>query len=85
MIRFALAVALSSALAAPSSVSGDSDFLLIAEADDAESLLAALMATAAAGAITDVTSARAWTGAEFKAVAAKASKAAAAYRPPGKR
>jgi uncharacterized protein with GYD domain len=64
---------------------GESDFLLVAEADDAESLLAALMATAAAGMISHVTTARAWTGAEFKSVATKASKAATAYRPPGKR
>ena len=64
---------------------GESDFLLVAEADDAESLLAALMAAAAAGTISDVTTARAWTGAEFMAVATKASKAATAYRPPGKR
>src|ERR1700730_13217705 len=55
---------------------GESDFLLIAEAEDAESLLAALMAAAGAGTISDVTTARAWTGAEFMPVAAKASKAA---------
>ncbi len=61
---------------------GESDFLLIAEADDAESLLAALMATAAAGTISDVTTARAWTGAEFKSVAAKASKAASRRKLP---
>ena len=64
---------------------GDSDFLLISEANDAESIIAALMAAAAAGTISDVTTARAWTGAEFKAIAAKASKAASAYRGPGKR
>ena len=63
---------------------GDSDFLLISEANDAESIIAALMAAAAAGTISDVTTARAWTGAEFKAVADKASKAASAYRVPGK-
>ena len=63
---------------------GDSDFLLISEAKDAESIIAALMAAAAAGTISDVTTARAWTGAEFKAVADKASKAASAYRVPGK-
>ena len=63
---------------------GDSDFLLISEANDAESIIAALMAAAAAGTISDVTTARAWTGAEFKAVAEKASKAASAYRTPGK-
>jgi uncharacterized protein with GYD domain len=64
---------------------GDSDFLLISEANDAESIIAALMAAAAAGTISDVTTARAWTGAEFKAIADKASKAASAYRGPGKR
>jgi uncharacterized protein with GYD domain len=63
---------------------GDSDFLLISEANDAESIIAALMAAAAAGTISDVTTARAWTGAEFKAIADKASKAASAYRVPGK-
>jgi uncharacterized protein with GYD domain len=64
---------------------GESDFLLIAEADEPEALIAALLATAAAGTISDVTTARAWTGKEFKAVAEKASKAAKAYKPPGKR
>ena len=63
---------------------GDSDFLLISEANDAESIIAALMVAAAAGTISDVTTARAWTGAEFKAIADKASKAASAYRLPGK-
>ena len=58
---------------------GDSDFLLVSEANDAESIIAALMAAAAAGTISDVTTARAWNGAEFKAIADKASKAASAY------
>jgi len=64
---------------------GDSDFLLISEAEDAEALIAGLLATAAAGTISDLTTQRAWTGKEFKAVAEKASKAAKAYKPPGKR
>ena len=64
---------------------GDSDFLLISEANDAESIIAALMAASAAGSISDVTTARAWTGAEFKAIADKASKAASAYRGHGMR
>ena len=63
---------------------GDSDILLISEANDAESLIAGLLAAAAAGTISDVSTARAWTGAEFKAVAEKASKAAKAYSAPGK-
>jgi uncharacterized protein with GYD domain len=64
---------------------GDTDFLLISEAGDAETLIAALMAAVAAGTISDVTSARAWTGAEFKTIAEKGSKAAKAYRAPGKK
>ena len=64
---------------------GDTDFLLVAEANDAESIIAALLATAATGMISNVTTSRAWTGAEFKAVADKASKVASSYRPPGKR
>jgi uncharacterized protein with GYD domain len=63
---------------------GDADFLLVAETNEAESLIAALLATAAAGMISDVTTSRAWTAAEFKAVADKASKTASLYRPPGK-
>ena len=62
---------------------GDSDFMLIAEAEESESVVAGLMAAAAAGMISDVTTSRAWTGAEFKAVAEKASQAASAYRAPG--
>jgi uncharacterized protein with GYD domain len=64
---------------------GASDFMLISEADDAESIIAALLAAASSGTISDVTTARAWTGAEFKAVAEKASKAASLYRAPGKK
>jgi uncharacterized protein with GYD domain len=64
---------------------GDSDFLLISEANEAEAIIAALMAAAAAGTISDITTSRAWTGAEFRAIADKASKAASAYRAPGKR
>ncbi len=63
---------------------GDSDFLAITEGNDAESIIAALLAAAAAGMISDVTTSRAWTGGEFKAVAEKASKVASLYRPPGK-
>ena len=63
---------------------GDSDFMVISEADEAESLIAGFLAVAAAGMISNVTTARAWTGAEFKAVAKKASKAASHYRSPGK-
>jgi len=63
---------------------GEYDFVLIAEANDAETLIAAFLAAGAAGTITDVNTSRAWTAAEFKAVAEKASKAVKAYRAPGK-
>jgi len=62
---------------------GEADFLLITEADEADSVIAALMVAAAAGMISDVSTTRAWTTAEFKAVAEKAAKTASAYRPPG--
>ena len=63
---------------------GEADFLLVTETNEAEAIIASLMAAAAAGAISDVTTSRVWTGGEFKAVADRASKAAKAYRPPGK-
>ena len=63
---------------------GDTDFMIISEADEAESIIAALLAAVASGTISDVKTARAWTGAEFKAIAEKASKAASHYQPPGK-
>ena len=62
---------------------GDHDFMLVVEAPDAESIVAAAMAAAAPGTITDQNTVRAWTPAEFKPVAEKAAKAAAAYRAPG--
>jgi uncharacterized protein with GYD domain len=64
---------------------GESDFLLVSEADEPESIIAALLAAAAAGTISDLSTSRAWTGKEFKGIADKASKAAKAYRVPGKR
>ena len=63
------------------------DFLwIITEGNDAEISPSPrrCSATAAAGTISDISTARAWTGAEFKAVAEKASKAAKAYKAPGK-
>jgi uncharacterized protein with GYD domain len=63
---------------------GDSDVLLISETDDPDSMIAGLLAAAAAGTLSDISTVRAWTGAEFKAIAEKASKAAKAYRAPGK-
>jgi uncharacterized protein with GYD domain len=62
---------------------GDSDFMLITEGEG-ESIIAALLATAASGMVSDVSTCRAWTGAEFKAVADKAAKLTGEYRLPGK-
>jgi uncharacterized protein with GYD domain len=64
---------------------GESDFLLISEANEAEAVIAALMAASAAGTISHVTTVRAWTAAEFKGMAERAAEAAKSYRPPGKR
>ena len=62
---------------------GDSDFMLITEGES-EATIAALLATAATGMVSDLTTVRAWTGAEFKAIADKAAKLKDAYRAPGK-
>jgi GYD domain-containing protein len=64
---------------------GETDFLLISEANEAEAIIASLMAAAGAGTISDVSTGRAWTGAEFKPIMERAAKAASAYRAPGKR
>ena len=63
---------------------GESDFLLVTEANDGEAIIAALMGAASAGTISDLTTSRAWTGKEFKAIAEKGAKAAKAYKVPGK-
>lgn len=62
---------------------GDSDFMIITEGE-AESTIAALMAASASGMVGETSTCRAWTGAEFKAVAEKSAKIASNYRPPGK-
>ena len=64
---------------------GETDFLLISEANEAEGIIAALMAAASRGTVSNVSTGRAWTGAVFKSIMERASKAAVAYRPPGKR
>jgi uncharacterized protein with GYD domain len=61
---------------------GDTDFLLISEANEGEAVIAALMASSASGMISNLATVRAWTGAEFKSIADRAAKAAKAYRPP---
>jgi uncharacterized protein with GYD domain len=63
---------------------GETDFLLISEANEAEAVIAAMMAASGAGTISHVSTVRAWTATEFKGVAERAGKVAGAYRPPGK-
>src|ERR1700740_3617505 len=63
---------------------GDTDFMVISEANEGESIIAAMLAAVSSGPISNVKTARAWTGAEFKMVAEKASKAVSHYRAPGK-
>ena len=48
---------------------GDSDFLLISEANESEAIIAPLMAFSAAGMFSNVATVRAWTAAEFKSIA----------------
>ena len=64
---------------------GDTDLLLISETNEAEAVIAALMASSAAGMISNVATVRAWTGAEFKSIAERGAKASKSYRPPGKK
>ena len=64
---------------------GETDFLLISEANEGEVVIAALMASSAAGMISNVATVRAWTGAEFKSIAESGAKASKSYRPPGKK
>ena len=63
---------------------GDTDFLVVSEANDSESIIAALLAAVASGSISDVKTARAWTGAEFNAIAEKAPKQRAIIEPPAR-
>ncbi len=62
---------------------GANDFLLIIEADDGEAAVIASMVAAASGAVTNMTTTRAWTSQEFKRMAERAGEAAGAYTPPG--
>ncbi len=63
---------------------GETDFLIIAEAKDGSDAVAASMAAAASGVVSDIQTQRAWTSAEFVAIAEKAGKLAGSFSPPGK-
>jgi len=62
---------------------GDTDFMLIAEADNAEDFLAGVMVAGASGSVTGVKTVRAWSSGEFAKVAEKAGAIASSYRAPG--
>ena len=62
---------------------GANDVVIIAEAPDGSDAIAAGMAAAASGSLAKVETVRAWTPAEFKAIAQKAGRLAGAYKPPG--
>ena len=63
---------------------GETDFLVIIEAPDAESVAAGALAAAAGGGIAHASTQRAWTGKEFKKMCEKAGAAAKAFKMPGK-
>ncbi|WP_169054121.1 GYD domain-containing protein [Nitratireductor sp. XY-223] len=63
--------------------SGETDWLMIIEADSLEAVAAAAMVAGGSGAAASVSTRQAWTSAEFKAVAAKAGQIAGKYRKPG--
>jgi len=62
---------------------GANDFLVIVEADDGEAAVVAGMVVAASGAVSNITTTRAWTTGEFKQMAERASKVIGAYKAPG--
>src|ERR1700747_2739195 len=63
---------------------GDTDFMVISEANEGESIIAAMLAAGSSGAISYVKTGISWPETEFKMVAEKASKAVSHYRSPGK-
>lgn len=63
---------------------GDSDFLIIGEASDGADAVAVALAAASAGTVSDIRTIRAWTSAEFVAIAEKAGKLTGSYHAPGK-
>lgn len=62
---------------------GANDFLVIGEADDGADAVAASFAAAASGAVSHTQTVRAWSSAEFMAVAQKSAEVAKSYTPPG--
>ena len=63
---------------------GESDWMAITEFDDGSDLIPALIVVSASGAVSNVKTVRAYTGAEFKAAQEKAGKIASSYKSPAK-
>ncbi|MEY9770180.1 GYD domain-containing protein [Sinorhizobium fredii] len=63
---------------------GETDWMAITEFDDGADLIPALLVVSASGAVSNVKTVRAYTGAEFKAAQEKAGKIASSYKPPAK-
>ncbi|NSY39831.1 GYD domain-containing protein [Leisingera sp. ANG59] len=62
---------------------GENDFSIKVTIDDVSNLLAALLATGASGAVSNLKTVRAFTADEFKEMQEKAGKFASAYKAPG--
>lgn len=62
---------------------GDRDFLMITETDVPEKITAISLAVSSTGAVSDMTTTRAWTGAEFRKIGEMAGDVLSAYRFPG--
>ena len=63
---------------------GETDWMVIAEFADGADLIPALLVVSASGAVSNVKTVRAYTGAEFKAAQGKAGKIASSYKSPAK-
>lgn len=62
---------------------GEYDFMIITEGDDSTDAVVAGLVVAASGAVSHVTTTRAWAAGEFKRMAERAGEIAGTYKPPG--
>ncbi|NNE81477.1 MAG: GYD domain-containing protein [Silicimonas sp.] len=62
---------------------GDTDFSMVVESDDQEGLMAALMAAAATGTVSNLKTVQAFSSADFMAAQKRAGQIAASFKPAG--
>ena len=62
---------------------GETDFSMVVETDDQEGLIAALMAAAATGTVSNLKTVQAFTSAEFMAAQKRAGQIASSFKPAG--